>query len=63
MLISDILLWILSYGHASVGQPARSYIQQLYVDIGCSQEDLLRAMDDREEWRGRVREIYASSVT
>ena len=30
---------------------------------GCSLEDLLGAMDDRERWRERVREIHACGVT
>ena len=30
---------------------------------GCSLEDLLRAMDNRDKWRERVREIHAGSAT
>ena len=37
-----------SHGRAKVGQPARTYIQQLYADTGCSREDLLEAMDNCE---------------
>ena len=44
------------------GQPARTYIQQLCEDTGCCPEDLPRAMNDREEWRERVREIRATSA-
>ena len=47
-LISDILLWIPSYGQAKARRPARSYIQQLCADTGCSSGDLPGAMDDRE---------------
>ena len=36
---------------------ARTYIQQLYEDTGCSPEDLPEAMNDREKWRERVRDI------
>ena len=36
------------------GRPARTYIQQLSKDMGCSPEDLLEAMNDREKWRERV---------
>ena len=43
-----------------VGQAARTYIQQLYADTGCSLEDLPGAVDDRDGWHERVREIYAS---
>ena len=43
-LISDVLLWTPSHGRANVGQPARTNIQQLYADTGCSLEDLQGAM-------------------
>ena len=49
-LISDVLLWTLSHSRAKAGQPAQTYIQQLCEDTGCSPEDLLEAMNDREEW-------------
>ena len=47
-LIRDILLWIPSHGRAKARQPAWTYILQLFVDTGCSPEDLLEAMDDRK---------------
>ena len=47
-LISDVLLWIPSQGRAKAGRPTQTYIQQLFVDTGCSREDLLEAIDDRE---------------
>ena len=62
-LISDVLLWILTYGRAKAGRPARTYIQQLCEDTGCCPEDLSRAMNDREEWRERVRDIRTSGTT
>ena len=31
-------------------------------DTGCCPEDLPRAMNDREEWRERVRDIRAAST-
>ena len=49
-LISDVLLWTPTYGWAKAGQPARTYIQQLWEDTGCSPEDLPEAMNDRERW-------------
>ena len=61
-LISDILLWTPSYGRAKAGPPARTYIQQLCEDKGCRPEDLSEAMNDREKWRERVRDICASSM-
>ena len=61
-LIRDVLLWTPSHGRAKAGRPARTYIQQLCEDTGCCPEDLPRAMNDREEWRERVRDIRATSA-
>ena len=61
-LIRDVLLWIPTYGRAKAGRPARTYIQQLCEDTGCCPEDLPRAMNDREEWQERVRDIRAAST-
>ena len=61
-LIRDVLLWIPTQGRAKAGRPARTYIQQLCEDTGCCPEDLPRAMNDREEWRERVRDIRAAST-
>ena len=52
-LISDVLLWTPTHGHAKAGRPARTYIQQLCEDTGCCPEDLPEAMNDREKWRER----------
>ena len=62
-LISDVLLWIPTYGQAKAGRPSGTYIQQLCEDTGCSPEDLPKAMNDREKWRERVRDIHASGTT
>ena len=62
-LISDVLLWTPTYGWEKAGRPARTYIQQLCEDTGCSSEDLPEAMNDREKWRERVRDIRASGTT
>ena len=62
-LISDVLLWTPTYGRAKAGRPARTYIQQLCEDTGCSPEDLPEAMNDREEWRERIRDIRANGTT
>ena len=62
-LISDVLLWTPTYGRAKAGRPARTYIQQLCEDMGCSSVDLPEAMIDREKWRERVRDICASGTT
>ena len=57
-LVSDVLLWTLTYG-----RPARTYIQQLCDDTECNPEDLPEAMNDRETWRERVRDIHAGRTT
>ena len=62
-LISDVLLWTPTHGRAKAGRPARTYIQQLCEDTGCCLEDLPEAMNDREKWRERVRDIRATSTT
>ena len=61
-LISDVLLWTPTYGRAKAGWPARTYIQQLCEETGCSPEDLTEAMNDRKKWRERVRDIRASGT-
>ena len=62
-LISDVLQWTPAYGRAKAEQPARTYIQQLCEDTGCSPEDLPEEMSDRGKWRERVRDIRASGAT
>ena len=52
-LINDVLLWTPTYGRAKAGRPARTYIQQLCEDTGCSPEDLPEAINDREKLRER----------
>ena len=47
----------------SYGRLAGSYIQQLCEDTGCSPEDQPEAMNDREKWGERVRDIRASGTT
>ena len=60
---SDVLLWTPTYGQAKAGRPARTYIQELCEDTGCSPEDLPKAMNDGEKWRERIRDIRASGMT
>ena len=38
-LIHDVLLWTITHGHTSFGQPAKTYIHQLCADTGCCLED------------------------
>ena len=61
--IRDVLQWTPSHGHAKAGPTAQTYIQQLSANTGCSPEDQLEAMDDREGWQERVRNIRADSAT
>ena len=58
-----IYIWTPTYGRAKAGRPARTYIQQLCEDTGCSPEDLPEAMNDWGKWRERVRDIRASGAT
>ena len=53
-LISDVHLW-------TPGRPARTYIQQLCEDTGCSPEVLPEVMNDREKWW--VRDIRVGGTT
>ena len=62
-LISDVLLWTPTYGRAKAGRPARTFIQQLCDDMGCCPEVMPEAMNDREKWRERVRDIRAGRMT
>ena len=41
-VISDVLLWTPTYGQAKAGRPARTYIQQLCEDTGCSSKTCQR---------------------
>ena len=61
-LISDVLLLTPLHGRATAGWPARTYILQLCADTGCSPKDLPEAMNDREGWRERVKDIRADRV-
>ena len=62
-LINDVLLWTPTYSQAKAERPARTYIQQLCEDTGCSPEDLPEAMNNWEKWRERVRDIRAGGTT
>ena len=61
-LISDVLLWTPTYGRAKAGWPARTYIQQLCEDTGCIPEDLPEAMNDREKWLERARDLALNKL-
>ena len=59
----ELISWTTAYGQATAGRPAWTYIQQLCGDTGCSPEDLPEAMNDKEKWQERVRDIRASGTT
>ena len=59
----NVLLWTLTQRCANIGQPARTYLPQLCADTGCSLEDLLRVIDNRDGWGERIREIHTVSMT
>ena len=54
-LKGDVLLWTPSHGRAKEGRSARTYIQQLCANT--------EAMDDRERWQERVKDIHADGAT
>ena len=62
-LISDVLLRNPKHGHTSVGRTTMTYIHWLCADTGCSQDDQLWVMDDRDETRNRLKRIHAISTT
>ena len=62
-IVSDVLLWTPAYGQSKAGRPAWTFIQQLCDDMGCNPKDLPKAMNDRETWRERVRDIRASRMS
>ena len=62
-IVSDVLLGTPAYGQSKAGRPARTFIQQLCDDTGCNPEDLPKAMNNRETWRERVRDIRASRTS
>ena len=62
-LVSNVLLWTPTYGRARVGWPAQTYILQLCEVTGCSPGDLPEALNDREKWRERVKDIHACGMT
>ena len=51
-IIRDVLLWTSLHGRAKAGRQARTYIQQLCANRGCSPEAQPKTMDDRG-WRER----------
>ena len=50
-------------GRAIVDPPARTYLLKHCADTRCSLEDLPGAMNNRDGWSERVREIHTVSAT
>ena len=61
-VVSDLLLWQPKHGKNSRGRPARTYIDQLRDDSGCTNEELPAAMSDRTGWKARVKTVRASTT-
>ena len=62
-MVNYILVCTPSCRCACVGWPKRTDQQPHFVDTGCSLEGLVGAMNDRDGWWERVKEIRASSMT
>ena len=45
-----MFLWTSSLGRPNVKRPNRTYLQHPREDTGCCQENLVKVMDDRDEW-------------
>ena len=58
----SVLIWTPLHGRAKARRPARTYIQHLSEDTGCSPEDLPDAMNNRERWREKVKNIGADGT-
>ena len=57
----DVLLWTFKQGRASIGRQTRTYLHHHCADTGCSLEDLLEAVDNRDGWKEN-REICTVSA-
>ena len=62
-LVRDVLLWTPTHGRAKAGRPGQHPISSYSCWMYVHAEDLPRVMNDREEWRERVRDIRATSAT
>ena len=61
-LISDDLQWTPSHQRASVGRPARTYLQQLCTDTGSILETQPEAIDDERELEKSLRAAWSYDV-
>ena len=51
--MGDVLLWTPTHGRATVGRRAKIYLHHLDTDSGCSLENLLGTIDDRDRSKER----------
>ena len=58
-VVSDLILWTPKHVKAKVRRPSKTHTKQLTEDADCQIEDLPRAMEDIEYWRGRVNMVWA----
>ena len=61
-LASDVLLWQPTHGKQDPGRPKRTFIDQLADDTGCNTQELSNAMNNKDDWRKRVKQCRASSI-
>ena len=59
VLLYNHTTWTPTHRHTSGCQPAKTYIDQLYVDTGCCLQDLLSVIADMDWWRERVERTHA----
>lgn len=52
--MSNLLVWIQKHGHTQVGQPYKTYINQLALDTAMQISDLKSTMKDWNVWRQKV---------
>ena len=61
-VISEVILWEPTHGKRGRGRLARTYIDQLVDDTGIQKEHLRMAMEDREGWRGVIKNVRPRSI-
>ena len=59
----ELICTLMDPSHGRAGRLARTYLQQLCEDKGCRSNDLPEAMNYREGWQERARDIYADGTT
>ena len=60
-LISKLLLWEPKQGKRSRGRPYTTYVNQLCQDTGLNTNQLVRAMDDRSQWKEIVNRVVPTT--